>query len=64
LENWFNPQAYKSIDYYNHGRETSLVQVHVSLFTTDLVMQPSIYEESLNFEKKQDKISLKETTDN
>jgi hypothetical protein len=40
LESWFNPQATKVIEDYDHGRELSLEQVNLALFTPALVKEP------------------------
>jgi hypothetical protein len=37
LESSFNPQATKVVGDYNHGREITLDQVNLALFSTDIV---------------------------
>jgi hypothetical protein len=37
LEIWFNPQATKSVEYYNHGREMTLDQDNLFLFPTEII---------------------------
>jgi hypothetical protein len=48
LESWFNPQATKAVEDYNHGRKTTLDQVNLALFSTEINKEPTIYEEAIN----------------
>jgi hypothetical protein len=57
LENWFNPQAIRAIEDYNHGREITLDQVNSALFSTDFVKETTIYVEAVNSERKEDQTS-------
>jgi hypothetical protein len=50
LESWFNPQATKVVEDLNHGREITLDQVNLDLFYTEIIKQPTIYEEAINCE--------------
>jgi hypothetical protein len=59
LESWFNPQATKAVEDYNHGREITLDQVNLDLFSTDIVKEPTTYEEAINSEQKKDQIKWK-----
>jgi hypothetical protein len=63
LEGWFNPQATKVMEDYNPGRETLLEQVNLALFTTNLVKEPSSYEEAINCEQKEEQNAWKEAID-
>jgi hypothetical protein len=54
LESWFNPQATKVVENYNHGREMILDQVNLALFSTGIVKEPTTYEEAINSEQKED----------
>jgi hypothetical protein len=36
-ESWFNPQATKVVEDYNHGREMTLDQVNLALFSTEII---------------------------
>jgi hypothetical protein len=60
LESWFNPQATKVIEDYDCGREISLEQVNLALFTTALIKEPSSFEEAINCERKEDQDAWKE----
>jgi hypothetical protein len=51
LESWFNPQCTKVIEYYNHGREMTLDQVNLALYSTEIVKEPTTYEEAINCEQ-------------
>ena len=59
LESWFNPEATKAVEDYSHGREMTLDQVNLALFSTVTVKEPTTYEEAINFEKKVDQIKWK-----
>jgi hypothetical protein len=37
LESWFSPQDAKVVEDYNHGREITLDQFNLALFSTDIV---------------------------
>jgi hypothetical protein len=52
LESWFNLEATKAVEYYSHGREMTLDQVNLALFSTVMINQPTTYEEAINSEKK------------
>jgi hypothetical protein len=41
LESWFNPQATKAVEDYNHGREMKLDQVNLALFSTEIIKEPT-----------------------
>jgi ABC-type amino acid transport substrate-binding protein len=56
LESWFNPEATKAVENDNHGREMTLDQVNLALFSTDIVKEPSTYEEAIHCEQKKDQI--------
>jgi hypothetical protein len=59
LESCFNPQATKAVEDYNHRREITLDQVDLALFSTDIVKEPTFYEEAINSEQKEDQIKWK-----
>jgi hypothetical protein len=56
LESWFNPEATKVVEDYSHGREMTLDQVNLALFSTVMIKEPTTYEEAINFEQKEDHI--------
>jgi hypothetical protein len=60
LESWFNPQATKIIDDFDHGREIVLEQVNLSLLTTSFTKEPLSFEEAINCENKDDQKAWKE----
>jgi hypothetical protein len=37
LESWFNPEATKAVENYNHGKEMTLDQVNLALFSTFII---------------------------
>jgi hypothetical protein len=53
-ESWFNPEATKAVENYNHGREITSDQVNLSLFSTGIIKEPTTYEEAINCEQKED----------
>jgi hypothetical protein len=53
-ESWFNPQATKVLESYNHGREITLDQVNLALFSTEITKEPTTYEEAINSGQKED----------
>jgi hypothetical protein len=59
LESWFNPEATKAVESYNHGREMTLDQVNLALFSTVMIEEPTTYEEAINSEQKEDQIKWK-----
>ena len=63
LESWFNPQATKTIEDYDRGREVSLEQVNMALFSAVFVKEPSTFEEAINCEKKEEQDAWKEAID-
>jgi hypothetical protein len=63
LESWFNPEATKAVENYNHGREMTLDQVNLALFSTVTVKEPTTYEEAINSEKKENQIKWKSAID-
>jgi hypothetical protein len=54
LESRFNSQATKVVEDYSHGREMTLVQVNLALFSVVIIKEPTTYEEAINFEQKED----------
>jgi hypothetical protein len=56
LKTWFNPQATKVVEDYNHGREMTSDQVNLALFSTKIVEEPTTYVEAINNEQKEDQI--------
>jgi hypothetical protein len=44
LESWFNPEATKAVEDYSHGREMTLDQVNLALFSMVTVKEPTTYE--------------------
>jgi hypothetical protein len=44
------------VESYNHGREMTLDQVNLALFSTDIIKEPTTYEEAINSEQKKDQI--------
>jgi hypothetical protein len=59
LESWLNPEANKVVEDYSHGREMTLNQVNLALFSTVTVKEPTTYEESINSEQKENQINWK-----
>jgi hypothetical protein len=59
LESWINPEATKAVENYSRGREMTLNQVNLALFSTVTVKEPTTYEEAINSEKKEDQIKWK-----
>jgi hypothetical protein len=59
LESWFNPQATKAVENYNHRREMTLEQVNLALFSTKIIKEPTTYEEAINSEQKEDQVKWK-----
>jgi hypothetical protein len=59
LENCFNPQATKAVEDYNHGREMTLDQVNLALFPTEMIKEPTTYEDAINSEQKEYQIKWK-----
>jgi hypothetical protein len=59
LESWFNPQATKVVEDYNHGREITLDQVNLAFFSTEIIKEPTTYEEAINSVQKEDQIKWK-----
>jgi hypothetical protein len=59
LESWVNPEAIKAVENYNHGREMTLDQVNLALFSTVMIKEPTTYEEAINCEQKEDQIKWK-----
>jgi hypothetical protein len=58
-ESWFNRQATKLVEDYNHGREIALDQVNLSLSSTFIIKEPTTYGEAINSEQKEDQIKWK-----
>jgi hypothetical protein len=63
LESWFNLEATKAVEDYSHGKEMTLDQVNLALFSTFTVKEPTTYEEAINSEKKEDQIKWKSAID-
>jgi hypothetical protein len=63
FESWFNPEATKVVENYSHGREMTLDQVNLALFSTVTVKETTNYEEAINSEKKEDQIKWKSAID-
>jgi hypothetical protein len=63
LESSFNPEATKAVENYNHGREMTLDQVNLALFSTFIIKVPTTYEEAINCEQKEDQIKWKSAID-
>jgi hypothetical protein len=63
LKSWFNPEATKVVEDYSHGREMTLDQVNLALFSTVTVKEPTTYEEEINSGKKEDQIKWKSSID-
>jgi hypothetical protein len=59
LESWFNPQATKVVEDYNHGREMTLDQVNLALFSTEIIKESTTYQEAINCKQKEDQIKWK-----
>jgi hypothetical protein len=59
LESWFNPETTKAVENYNHGREMTLDQVDLTLFSTEIIKEPTAYEEAISCEKKENQIKWK-----
>jgi hypothetical protein len=60
LESWFNPQATKIVDEFDHGREIVLEQVNSDLLTTSFTKEPSSFEEAIKCENKDGQKAWKE----
>jgi hypothetical protein len=63
LESWFDPEATKAVENYNHGREMTSDQGNLALFSTGLIKEPTTYEEAINSEQKEDQIKWKSAID-
>jgi hypothetical protein len=61
LESWFNSEATKPVENYNHGKEMTLDQVNLALFSTVTVKEPTTYEEAITCEQKEDHFKWKST---
>jgi hypothetical protein len=48
--------SYLVVEDYNHGREITLDQVNLALFSTDIVKEQTTYETAINSEQKEDQI--------
>jgi hypothetical protein len=59
LESWFNPETTKVVEDYSHGRVITLDQVNLALFSTEIIKEPTTYEEAINGEQKEDHIKWK-----
>jgi hypothetical protein len=59
LESWFNPEATKAVENYNHGRKMALDQVNLALFSMVIIKQPTAYEKAINSEQKEDQSKWK-----
>jgi hypothetical protein len=46
LENWSDPQATKVVEDYNHGREMTLDQVNLALFSTGDVSHGPLFSQN------------------
>jgi hypothetical protein len=44
------------VENYNHGREITLDQVNLALFSTEIIKEPTIYDKAINSEQKEDQI--------
>jgi hypothetical protein len=63
LESWFNPEATKAVEDYNHGKEMTLDQVNLALFSTVAIKEPTTYEEAINSENKKEQIKWNSAID-
>jgi hypothetical protein len=63
LESWFNPQATKAVEDYNHGKEITLNQVNLALFSTEIIKEPTTFEEAISSWQKEDQIKWEYTID-
>jgi hypothetical protein len=63
LESWLNPQATKVVEDYNHGREITLGKVNLALSSTEIIKEPTNYEEAINSEQKENQIKWKNMMD-
>jgi hypothetical protein len=59
LESCLNPQATKVVEDYNHGREMTWDQLYLALFSTEIIKEPTTYEEAINSEQKKDQTKWK-----
>jgi hypothetical protein len=59
LESWFNPQAIKVVEDYNHGSEMTLDKVYSAFFSTEIVKGQTTYEEAINSKQKENEIKWK-----
>jgi hypothetical protein len=53
LKIWFNPQAKQAVNDFKEGREISLDQVNLALFTTATVNEPTAFDEVWNCADKE-----------
>jgi hypothetical protein len=63
LESYFIPHATKGVEGYNHGREMTLDQVDLALFSAEIVKEPTTYEVAINSEQREDQIKQKNAID-
>jgi hypothetical protein len=47
LESWFNPQANRTLEDYNFGREITLDQINLFLFSTNFAKDLTTNEEEI-----------------
>jgi hypothetical protein len=60
LESWFNPQATRSIEDYNHGRKITWDQINLVLFSADFLKEPTTYQKAVYCERKEDQNKWKD----
>jgi hypothetical protein len=59
LECWFNPQATRAVEDYNHREKLTLDRLNLALLSTEFIKDSTTYVEALNHELKEDQIKWK-----
>ena len=60
LDSWFNPQARVAVEKYEQGREITLEQTNIALFSTNVIKEPTTFDEAWNCNDKSDQIKWRE----
>jgi hypothetical protein len=60
IQGLFNQNATRTVEDNSYGRELTLDQVNLALFSADFVKEPTTYEEALNCECKEDQMKWKD----
>ena len=60
LESSFNPEAFKIVKEFKQGRDILLDPVNIALLSTNIVKEPSTFEEAWNCRNQVDQIKWRE----